>query len=122
MKILTPQILHIGSRTVLDANHVAYFEASSNYTVVHLHNKEKLIVATTLGIIENRVADFGFFVRPNRGIMVNARFVKSFDRHSVLLRNSVDIFISRRKRRRVFQELSLLLEANQPTKAVALQG
>jgi two-component system, LytTR family, response regulator len=103
-------LVHIGGRRQVDAHEVAYFEANSNYTVVHLQTKQKLIVATTLGIIETRLSAFGFFVRVNHSNLVNARFVKSFDMEHIQLENSVSIVISRRKKQRVFEALSELLE------------
>lgn len=110
MKTTLHSLVHIGGRTQVDAHDVAYFEASSNYTVVHLHTKERLMVATTLGIIETRLSSFGFFIRANHGFLVNARFVKSFNMEHILLENSVNIVISRRKKQRVFEALSGLIE------------
>ncbi len=101
--------VNIGGRTWLDASEVAYFEACSNYTVVHFHSRRKIMVATTLGKIENRVADFGLFVRPHRGIVVNAQFVKSFDLNSILLQNALKIEVPRRKKQRVYRHLSSLI-------------
>lgn len=110
MKVVSKSpIVHIGGRIRLDPNIVAYFEASSNYTVVHLHTNEKLIVATTLGKIEDRVANFGCFIRPNRGFLVNAMFVESFNFDSVSLQNALTIEVPRRKKQLIFTRLSSLI-------------
>lgn len=111
-KLTPPLVVHIGGRTLVDTNNVAYFEACSNYTIVHLHSTEKLIVATTLGKIEDRVATFGCFVRPHRGLLINAHFVKSFDLGSILLQNAISIGVPRRKKQFVYNRLSSLI--NQP--------
>lgn len=107
-----PQIIHIGGRILVNPNEIAYFEADGNYTMVHLYSNKKIIVATTLGTIENRVAIFGSFVRPNRGLIVNSQFVKSFDLGRILLRNAVYIDVPRRKKQLVYETLSLLISKN----------
>jgi two-component system, LytTR family, response regulator len=103
-------LVHIGGRRQVDAHEVAYFEANSNYTVVHLQTKQKLIVATTLGIIENRLSAYGFFVRANRGFLVNTSYVKAFDIDNIFLQNALKIGIPRRKKQQVFDALSELIE------------
>lgn len=103
-------LVHIGGRIWLNAHEVAYFEACSNYTLVHLHADSKIIVATNLGKIEDRVTELGLFFRPRRGLMVNAQFVKSFDMESILLHNALKIDVPRRKRQRVYSHLSSLIQ------------
>lgn len=101
--------IHVGGRTQLNPNEITYFEAIGNYTVVHLYSNKKIIVATTLGKIENRVAIFGSFVRLRRGLLVNAQFVKSFDLDRILLQNAIKIDVPRRKKQMVYDTLSLLI-------------
>lgn len=103
------ETLFIGGRTNVVVDDINYFEAVGNYTLVHLNSTKKIMVATTLGKIENRSAGLGKFLRPHRSILVNACFVDNYDEAQIFLKNKMNIKIPRRRKEEVLRQLFALV-------------
>ena len=101
--------IHIGGRTRLQIDEINYFEADGNYTIAHLKSQKSIVVATTLGIIQSRSARLGNFLRPRRGLLINANYIDGYDFNQIVLKNSLNIIIPRRKRQEILNKLDALV-------------
>lgn len=90
-------LLLVGGRTHINPSEINFMEASSNYTIIHKHNGEKLMVATTLKTIEERFGGCNF-IRIHRSYLINRDYVKSVKNNVVLLKNNIKVILPRRKR------------------------
>ncbi len=89
--------VHIGGRKKVIPSEVIYLEAVENYTMLYLKDGSKIIVATTLKILENILLESNLFFRSHRHYLINLQFVTSYDNSSIILNNHTDIKLSRRK-------------------------
>jgi two-component system LytT family response regulator len=84
-------------------------EADDNYTTLHLQNKKKIVVSSTLRVIEDLLEDHSF-VRIHRSYLVNLkeieRYVKA-DGGYVVMSNGSQVYVSRNKKEEL---LRLLLQ------------
>lgn len=106
---LGKRTIFIGGRIELCVDEVNYFEAAGNYTIAHLNSQKKIMVATTLGKIADRSSSLSLFVRPCRGLLINANYIDGYDFSQIVLKNSLNITIPRRKRQEIFNELDALV-------------
>jgi DNA-binding LytR/AlgR family response regulator len=67
----------------LNPEDVLYAEAQSNYTVI-VTDKEKYTVSTTLGIIEDRLIQFGF-LRIHRSYIINLSKIETIEDDTVTI-------------------------------------
>jgi two-component system LytT family response regulator len=76
--------------------HIAYLEASGNYTVLHFTDGRQVLVCKTLGDVEQMLpADA--FVRIHRSHTIHLRHIKKYTRGKgghVLLQNGVTLAVS----------------------------
>jgi DNA-binding LytR/AlgR family response regulator len=99
---MDPYRIHVGSWKKLAPKDIIFLEGEINYTHIFLANGKKLFVATTLGILESRLANYRFF-RTNRSTMINLDFVLNYEdkitQGTISLKNNKIIQVSRRKNR-----------------------
>jgi DNA-binding LytR/AlgR family response regulator len=88
--------IHVGGRTSVPVNEIQYLEAKENYSLIHLCTGNKILVATTLKTLEERLSSFQF-TRVRRGILVSDNFIKKVVNNRVTLRNNLVLMIPRRK-------------------------
>lgn len=88
--------VHVGGRTTLSASEILYLEAKENYSLIHLCTGNKILVATTLKTLEERLSSY-HFTRIRRGILVSDGFIKKVADNRVTLRNNLVLMIPRRK-------------------------
>ncbi|WP_157687426.1 LytR/AlgR family response regulator transcription factor [Jiulongibacter sediminis] len=88
--------IHVGGRMAFNPTEIAWLEADINYTRIHLISGRKTVVATTLGVLEERFKAYGF-VRPNRKAVVNKQFILKTEEKSLLLKDQTQLTISRRR-------------------------
>jgi LytTr DNA-binding domain len=95
----TEKIL-VGSRKKFTPEEIIYLKSDQNYTNVFLSNGNKVLVSTTLKIIEDRFVGCGF-LRVHRSTVVNMSFVKTYIDNELsgelILSNNNKIPVSRRK-------------------------
>ena len=84
----------------IDVTTIVRCEASSNYTFIHLNNKQKIIVCRTLKQIEEALQPFPFF-RIHKSHMVNLKAIKGYkkgDNSFVTLEDGTELPVSRHLR------------------------
>lgn len=100
----SPTSIHIGGYAHVQAEDILFCQGDSNYTHVHFIKRHKMTVATTLGILEERLTAEGF-VRVNRSELVNRNYIENYDGYQITLSNGATLPISRRRRKGVRQYL-----------------
>jgi DNA-binding LytR/AlgR family response regulator len=92
--------IRIGGHLFAKPSELVKLEAKENYTLIEFKDGQKLLVATTLGKLQERLATFGFF-RNSRGTMVNLHYVKNVNTKgkffNILLENDENLHVSRRR-------------------------
>lgn len=90
--------IRVGGHKKLDPEQIVFLQGDTNYTQIHLQDGSKLVVATTLKILESRLECHGFF-RMHKSSLVNLIYVRTYDAHAstVRLSNNRVITLSRRK-------------------------
>ena len=76
--------------------HIAYLEASGNYTVLHFTDARQVLVCKTLGDVEQSLSSDAF-VRIHRSHTIHLRHIKKYTRGKgghVLLQNGVTLSVS----------------------------
>ena len=92
--------VHIGGFEHAQPKEIVLCKGDSNYTHVHFTDGRKLTVATTLKIIQERLAAQDF-VRVNRSGLINKDHIASYERDEITLTNGAVLHIARRRRRAV---------------------
>ena len=92
------QIIHIGSRKRILSEDILYLQSDLNYTKVYTINGKMHLVSTTLKTIEARLSSSAHFLRINRGLVINTRYIKSQFANSVELSNNLVFIVSRRRK------------------------
>ena len=95
MKIL--KNVHVGSRTYLSPNEVVMIKAETNYSLIYMRDGSKILVSTTLKIIEERFKLENSFERVHRSFLVNLNHMKAVKNGQIFLENNLICLISRRK-------------------------
>lgn len=101
--------VHIGGYQHAQPEEIVLCKGDSNYTHVHFTNGRKLTVATTLKIIQERLAAQDF-VRVNRSGLINKEHIASYDRDEITLTNGTVLPIARRRRQAVREFMQSCVE------------
>lgn len=96
------RLVSFGSRKELDPSSVNFLIADINYTYIYLKDGSKILSSTNLKELESRLKAHAF-LRPNRSILVNARFIKGCTSSSIILKNNEIIKISRRRQKKIIE-------------------
>jgi DNA-binding LytR/AlgR family response regulator len=96
-KVMSPKTVHIGSRKKLRPTEIIYIQADVNYSIIKLLNGTQFHVATTLKVLEERLAENGF-LRPNRAFLINPQYITKYEGGVLELSNHTYYVVSRRKR------------------------
>lgn len=88
----------IGGRMSVIPSEIIFLSADVNYTLLHLVNGEKLMVSYNLGKLQERLSNHSFFLRANKGVLVNMNFVTKFC-DTCLKINEMEIRVSRRSKK-----------------------
>jgi len=89
--------IHVGSRMHLSPEEMVMIQAEINYSMIYLTDGTKLIVSTTLKILQQRLADTHQFARVHRSYLVNLNYFHSYRQGICQLSNDLSIKVSRRK-------------------------
>lgn len=102
-------LIHVNNKAVIiNMNEVAYVMADTNYSSIHLKDKQEYHVAKTLKDIEAYVEELPSFIRINRSIIINTTYVHHYqkgDTYKVFLVNGEEFEISRRRRSEILEIL-----------------
>lgn len=96
----TSEKIRIGGHQFAHPHKIVKLVANENYTIILFTGGEKLMVATTLGKLEERLEPYGF-CRPNRQTVVNLKYVIKVVENStschLTMRNKENLVISKRR-------------------------
>jgi DNA-binding LytR/AlgR family response regulator len=96
---LTSPTIHVGGYHRLAPQQIVRLVADRNYTLIYEASGGKLLVSTTLKIIEERLHPYGF-IRVTRGDVVNRSFIeKIWKDGTVQLTDGTQIHPSRRRQK-----------------------
>ncbi len=98
-------VRHKNKLVTLNPEDVLYAEAQSNYTVI-VTEKEKYTVSATLGIIEDRLARFGF-LRIHRSYIINLSKIETIEDDAVTI-NKQAIPLSRNNKQELMNRITQL--------------
>jgi two-component system LytT family response regulator len=82
------------------ANDILYLESDSNYTIVHLSDKNQIMVSKTLKSFEDLLYPFGF-IRVHHSFMVNSNRITRYVRGDggyLIMENGMHINVSRSRK------------------------
>ncbi len=103
-QLLGPSI-HVGGYRRLVPQQIVRLVADRNYTLIYEASGGKLLVATTLKVIEERLQPYGF-MRVTRGDVVNRSFIeKVWKDGTVQLTDGTQIFPSRRRQKSLVEKI-----------------
>lgn len=73
-KIALPQL---GGISFIEVDEIVSLQADSNYTIIHMHTMQKLVICKTLKDFEE-LLDPAHFVRIHKSYIVNLRYIKEY--------------------------------------------
>lgn len=80
---------------------ILYLKSDENYTAIHTTNQERLIVARTLRVMQERIDDEQSFIRINNNHVVNVSFMNSWrkdeNKFVIILEDGQELVVSRRR-------------------------
>jgi two-component system LytT family response regulator len=88
---------------------IILIKADFNYTIFHLVNGKKLILAKTLLECQQMLEAFDF-VRPNRSVIINLHAVKGIGENGIKLKNNTLISVSRRRANSITVHINRVLD------------
>ncbi len=94
---------------IVKIHEVNYFEASNNYCVIHLVNREEFIVSRTLKEFADILDEDGF-IRIHKSYLVNRAQITGYNRKegmSIELKNDEELPVSRRKQSIFLDEFNM---------------
>lgn len=106
---LPPKTVHMGGYEHARPEQIVLCKGDSNYTHVHFADGHKITVATTLKIIQARLASRDF-VRVNRSGLINKVHIALYTHHEVTLTNGTVLQIARRRRQAVHRFMESVTE------------
>lgn len=89
-----------GGVKYIPINDIVRFQASSNYTFIHILGKKPILISKTLKSFVERLAN-GFFIRVHQSHLVNLNHVKEFHKKHgsyLVLNNGEKITVSKSNR------------------------
>lgn len=89
-------MIHVGGRKRLPPQAIINMDADVNYTIITMNTGQKIVVATTLKKIEEKVNEFKNFVRVNKSTILNTDYAQ-LENNAFVLPNKRVVEFSRRK-------------------------
>ena len=80
---------------------IMYLEASSNYTMIVMHDKSKHLASKTLATFEEVLSDNTLFFRSHKSHIVNLKFIKQYIRGEggeLIMQDGKNVALSRTKK------------------------
>jgi two-component system, LytTR family, response regulator len=80
---------------------IMYLEASSNYTMIVMHDKSKHLASKTLATFEEVLSDNTLFFRSHKSHIVNLKFIKQYVRGEggeLIMQDGKNVALSRTKK------------------------
>jgi DNA-binding LytR/AlgR family response regulator len=90
--------IHIGGRQTINPHEVLSLKGEINYTTVNFQEgKKKVIVATTLRKIQDRLEAFPNFFRVTKSTIINMNCIEKASENQILMSNGEILLPSRRR-------------------------
>ena len=83
--------------TKIALSKLEYCEVVNRKLILHLTNKEDLECSIRINELEEKLQDFGMFLRPHRSFLVNMDYIQTLTNHSIIMENRVKIPVPREK-------------------------
>lgn len=103
--------IHYKDQVILiDVNEIVSIQSEDGYTVFSMANFEKYISSKQLSSFEFMIAPYKNFLRINKGVFINIKFVKSYSKGQlcvVFLCNDTSFEVSRRKKSEILASLEI---------------
>jgi DNA-binding LytR/AlgR family response regulator len=97
MPSLVHTYIHVGGYQHLSPEQIIRLAADRNYTYIYTANGRKILVSTTLKVLEERLIPYGF-LRITRSDVINPAYVKKIWKDgAVQLADGMQIYPSRRR-------------------------
>ncbi|NNL92212.1 MAG: LytTR family transcriptional regulator, partial [Saprospiraceae bacterium] len=103
-------VVQLQSKTLfLEITEIVYLEADSNYTTIYLLDGQKHLTSKTIKYFEEKLSHHNFF-RPHQSYLINAEFIKEYDKSDskIILSNKKSIPVSKNKKDGLLAVLSKL--------------
>ena len=103
----------IKSATKIDfiaINEIICCKAEDNYTSIYLVNNKKITVSKPLKHFDGMLSEEAGFYRVDKSSFVNLNFVESYlkDKDIIVLENSVEVTVSRRRKKEFLDKFKTL--------------
>lgn len=91
---------------LIDYDQIIYCQAHGNYTRLYMEMNKCILICKLLKFYENTLPRVKF-IRINRSCIINKNFILQINRNNkVVLKENTELFISKRRKKKVFKELS----------------
>ena len=87
----------LGTKVELYWSKIVWLQADINYTKIHTSDGKDILIAYHLGLLEKRLAGTNSFVRPNRGTLINLKYVSAITEDHIMVRKKRFAYSRRRK-------------------------
>lgn len=98
-----------GNVNYVRLSQIMYIQSDMNYSVLYQIDDSKLVTAKPLKYFEELLSTTGMFLRVHKSYLVNNNFITGYTKkepHFLLLKNGLEIEISRRKKQEVNARLA----------------
>lgn len=88
---------------------IMYIQSDTNYSIIYLNNNTKLLTSKPLKYFEELLVATNMFLRVHKSYLVNNNFISGYTKkepHFLVLKNGLEIEISRRKKQEVNARLA----------------
>ena len=89
--------IHMGSRTFLEPNEILMIKADVNYSSIYLIDGNVKYSSTTLGQLQKRLANTGYFSRVHNSYLINTRILTYSGPGEYKINDHLTFLVSRRK-------------------------
>ncbi len=93
--------LYLTKSSQIALDEILYLKSDENYTAIHTTNQERLVVARTLRVMQERISDELTFIRISNNHVVNIDFMNGWRREEkkllIILADGQELVVSRRR-------------------------
>lgn len=103
---------HQGKVYLVDVHDITHIEAIRGYCEISTSEGQKFVSTKTLKDHEDLLANIPFFIRVNKGVIVNVRHIISYSKGDfcfITLKGKTEIEVSRRKKTEIIDKLKSIL-------------
>lgn len=90
-------LIHLGSRMVIDASQILMIKADINYSFIYLLDGRCLYSSTTLGKLQKRLDVLGNFTRVHASYLINENILAYSAAGTYMATENLTFLVSRRK-------------------------